>query len=31
MNIVGDAFENREDSDLDIIDKGENIFYALRI
>ena len=31
MNIVEDAFEDSEASDLDIIDKGENIFYALRV
>jgi len=28
-NIISDAFENRDDSDLEITDKGENIFYAL--
>ena len=28
-NINSDAFENRDDSDLEITDKGENIFYAL--
>ena len=30
-NIISDAFENRDDSDLEITDKGENIFYALII
>ena len=28
-NIISDAFENSDDSDLEITDKGENIFYAL--
>lgn len=30
-NIISDAFENSDASDLDVIDRGENIFYALRI
>jgi hypothetical protein len=28
-NIISDAFENSDDSDLEVTDKGENIFYAL--
>lgn len=30
-NIIMDAFENPNDSDLDIYDKNENLFYAILI
>ena len=31
MNFVADAFEDSEECDLDVIDRGDNLFYALRI
>lgn len=31
MNFIADAFEDSEDCDLDVIDKGDNLFYALSI
>lgn len=31
MNFVADAFEDSEECDLDVIDRGDNLFYALSI
>ena len=31
MNFIADAFEDSEECDLDVIDRGDNLFYALTI